>query len=1287
MKQKLLLVLGVVANIFYSSATTCPSATVVPAAPTLPYTQSLVCGTTNDINTGAGASTGTFNTGYLDGYEAVYVWTPTGTYSNVTIQYTGQTWSGIFLYQGCPTTGGTLIGSQASSGSSKTMTLTGNIVGGTTYYIVFDTWPTPDSPCTGTFTLNGTLLSACSAAPTPGNTLSSSTNACPSVPFTLSLQNNPAQSGFSYQWQSSSNGTTWANITGATGQTYTATQTVATYYRAIVTCVAEGTPVNSNPIQVNMNPFTSCYCTPTNSGTSCITNVSISTLNNTTSGCSASNYSQQTATTTVARGVTYTFSMTTGTDNSAIASVWVDWNQNGIYEASEWSQVYTNATNGSVQITVPMTAVLGTTGMRVRSRNTGNANGAGDACLAMGSGETEDYLITVAGPPTCPQPTAFAWLDGTTSSATLAWTPGGSETSWQVEYGAPGFTIGSGTVVNVTGTPQTTISTGLTANTFYQAYVRAVCSPSDISFNSTSVAFNTYGFGQYIEADANCGPGFEDISGNTGATNLGLTDDTEYGLTLPFPIYYQGTVVTTATIGNNGGIKFNTTTADVGYTMDAVGVYPYVQDLNTATNGGVFMQTLGTAPNRRLIVQWQNVPHYNFPAVTDGATFQVVFNEATAEIYFHYTDVEMSNPSWTNGADAEIGIRGTQNIDISMNNPTYLANNDCVHFYYTDCPKPKNLTFSNITSDEFSVDWVAGPSNETGWTLEYGPAGFTPGTGTSMPNLTSSDAQITGLNPITTYDVYVYAACANGDVSLALTGSVQTLPLCSDPYGLTGSAPHADSIHASWQWTEGALPIQGFRFRYGPTGFPIYGSTAMTQNATGTNFADTIHNPALMAGMTYQVYVQAVCPAASGSGIDTSNYVGPFSVTMPLTNDTVCYAEMLQTNGTVYVFSNVGATVSSSVPSNLEQSIAPPNTGLQTTTGWGNSTISNSTWFTFVAPNSGSVRISGTNVGYDGQMAVYKVSNCASFSSFQLIAANDNEIGGTSLAPNFTVCGLTPNQTYYLLHDPYTSGNTGTYSIKISAINLEAGTVGSLLEVCTGGTVSLFDGIYGNDAGGVWTPVIPSIQLVQDSIFASAGLAYQTFQFQYRLTDGCAYDSVVASVKVFPPSHAGNDGSLVVCRNQPFNLLQGLGGSVDMGGTWYNPSSVVVPNGNATGENVPGQYNYRYIVGNGVCPNDTSKVVVNVQNCNYLGLDEQALEGMSLYPNPTDGFVYISNLGSTEVFSYEVLDLNGRKVMTKEKAINGTVITEIDLNSMETGIYMIHVFNGNAEKTFRVVVK
>ena len=122
---------------------------------------------------------------------------------------------------------------------------------------------------------------SCSGTPTPGSTISSVASVCPNVNFTLSLQN-ASGLGTNYQWQSSPDGTTWTNVTGATNATLITTQSTAKYYRASVSCGAN--TAFSTAVQVTMNPPLSCYCIPglTNCGLGdIITKVVFgSTLNN-----------------------------------------------------------------------------------------------------------------------------------------------------------------------------------------------------------------------------------------------------------------------------------------------------------------------------------------------------------------------------------------------------------------------------------------------------------------------------------------------------------------------------------------------------------------------------------------------------------------------------------------------------------------------------------------------------------------------------------------------------------------------------------------------------------------------------------------------------------------------------------------------------------------------------------------------------------------------------------------------------------------------------------------------
>jgi hypothetical protein len=181
-----------------------------------------------------------------------------------------------------------------------------------------------------------------------------------------------------------------------------------TSYTVSVTSSCGG-GLTSTPATVSFT--TSLYCT-TGLGGSCggndITTVAIlgTTLNNAGTGCSSSGgnaYISYPATgSTTARleqGHSYQFSITTSGESDIMA--WIDYNKDGIFSAVEGTQVIVSGASNLPAIAsfmVPPAAVLGRTGMRVRSRSTGAGNGPGDACTGFGSGETEDYLVEIALP-------------------------------------------------------------------------------------------------------------------------------------------------------------------------------------------------------------------------------------------------------------------------------------------------------------------------------------------------------------------------------------------------------------------------------------------------------------------------------------------------------------------------------------------------------------------------------------------------------------------------------------------------------------------------------------------------------------------------------------------------------------------------------------------------------------------------------------------------------------------------------------------------------------------------
>lgn len=133
-----------------AGATTCPNAINVPTIPV--SNQALVCGAGNDLNgTSVPATCGGASNSYKGGNEALYTYTATTT-GNHDISISGVDWTSIFVYAGCPTSGGTCVGSIGSAATSKSLTV--SLTSGIQYFIWFDTWPSPISPCPGTFSIN-----------------------------------------------------------------------------------------------------------------------------------------------------------------------------------------------------------------------------------------------------------------------------------------------------------------------------------------------------------------------------------------------------------------------------------------------------------------------------------------------------------------------------------------------------------------------------------------------------------------------------------------------------------------------------------------------------------------------------------------------------------------------------------------------------------------------------------------------------------------------------------------------------------------------------------------------------------------------------------------------------------------------------------------------------------------------------------------------------------------------------------------------------------------------------
>ncbi|MDX1447350.1 T9SS type A sorting domain-containing protein, partial [Lishizhenia sp.] len=413
---------------------------------------------------------------------------------------------------------------------------------------------------------------------------------------------------------------------------------------------------------------------------------------------------------------------------------------------------------------------------------------------------------------------------------------------------------------------------------------------------------------------------------------------------------------------------------------------------------------------------------------------------------------------------------------------------------------------------------------------------------------------------------------------------------------------------------------------------------------------------------------------------------GPVNFLAFLDNDSSCYAQELQVDGTPYLLYNNGAQLDAGV-----QSIAPPADGYNSTQGWGQSTIYRSTWYTFTAPASGDVMISGTDVNYSSKMAVYETSNCGDYSQYNLIGANDNGVlFGSTAAPEWVVCGLTPGQTYYLLHSSQSSWTSaGTYSIALTELDFNAGSLTGVIDACIGDTVDLFNAISNYDTQyGTWYDLSNTSQMVSANDFATTVLASQVYDFEYRVELGCSFDSIVGQVEIYPPSSAGIDGSINVCKNEPTNLFYGLTGNIDLGGVWYDPQDNAVTSDIPSAGTIPGQFNYDYVAGNGVCPDDTALVVVIVNpSCDWLSVENVEIEGISVYPNPTSDVLNIVSAGEHDALSVSVIDVNGRIVKASNDKLAAGSSVQVNVSDLTTGVYLVELYNGSIKNTYRIVVQ
>lgn len=236
----------------------------------------------------------------------------------------------------------------------------------------------------------------------------------PSTPASLAASGTTSSST-NLTWTASTDNVAVIGYNVYRGTTLLATVTTTNYVASGLTAstaytfsvkandAANNLSASSNVVNVTTlaGSTTITYCASTSSSTADekIGRVQLGTINNPSTGTAG--YENFTAlSTNLTRGTANTITITpswTSTVYSEGYAVWIDYNKNGLFtDAGElvYSKATSTATPASGSFTVPTTATVGTTRMRVSMKY----NGIPTSCETLSYGQVEDYSVNIVAP-------------------------------------------------------------------------------------------------------------------------------------------------------------------------------------------------------------------------------------------------------------------------------------------------------------------------------------------------------------------------------------------------------------------------------------------------------------------------------------------------------------------------------------------------------------------------------------------------------------------------------------------------------------------------------------------------------------------------------------------------------------------------------------------------------------------------------------------------------------------------------------------------------------------------
>ncbi len=452
----------------------------------------------------------------------------------------------------------------------------------------------------------------------------------------------------------------------------------------------------------------------------------------------------------------------------------------------------------------------------------------------------DDISITAMSP--CFTPTAINYYNVTTSSVDIGWANPMTAVSWEIEYGESGFTQGTGTILPTTTNPITI--TGLTQSTCYDFYVRAICTPGEVSNWSLKRTFCT----SQIPADVpfvidfETESGFEFVNNPFGsnwyignAPDVNNTTDGSHGL------YISSDEGATNSYDNLSAVVW--AYRDIYFT-------PSVSDYTLSFDWKCYGETRfwSAYDYFNVYIGTPSLSEANFTGtitVPSGAT--VLDSYLNNQTTWQDTSYILPVADYS-GQIKRLYFCWRNNSDRKYLPPAAIDNIEVTSTGIVDCFSPTNLSISNISPTGAIATWTAGGA-ETSWQIEYKTAETITWT---TQVVTTSTYSMTGLQPSTNYQVRVKSLCDAGVVSpyTSVVSFTTLAPSCVAPTNLAIS--NISSTGATATWTAGGSE----------TSWHIEYKTAAATNwtvqaVTTPNYTMT----GLESSTNYQVRVRSLCDA------------------------------------------------------------------------------------------------------------------------------------------------------------------------------------------------------------------------------------------------------------------------------------------------------------------------------------------------------------------------------------------------------------------------------------------